>query len=99
MYSFFFDFVKNIHDTFPTIYPQRQQHNIDDKELEELNKLNSLSPESIFVERFGSYKEMIYLITNGYMYMVNDVYRWNIYQFFDITSYLIEKRKLENRKK
>lgn len=48
-----------------------------------------------FVEYYGPYMEMVYIITNGDMLKANDVYKMSAHEFMFYSEYLVTKRNLE----
>lgn len=48
-----------------------------------------------FVEYYGPYMEMIYIITNGDMLKANEVYKMPAHEFMFYCEYLVGKRNLE----
>lgn len=51
-----------------------------------------------FLDKYGAYVEMIYIISNGDMMKLNEVTAMPARQFLFLSEYLIEKRRIEAKK-
>lgn len=89
----------SIKSDFEIIYkkPNSGDDSIDiDKEDDAVNLQYSEQDE--FLDKYGAYVEMIYIITNGDMLKLDEVTKLPARQFLFLAEYLIEKRRIEAKK-
>ena len=52
-----------------------------------------------FLDKYGAYTEMVYIIANGDMLKIDEITALPARQFLFLAEYLIEKRRIEAKKK
>lgn len=57
-----------------------------------------MSEREQFVEDYGVYMEMIYIVLNGDLTRMDEIFKMDAHRFVFLAEYLIRKRKTENKK-
>lgn len=61
--------------------------------------LIGLTEQQEFVNDYGVYMELIYLILNGDMMRMSEVFSMKAHEFLFVSEYLYRKQRIENRPK
>lgn len=58
-----------------------------------------MSEKDAFIEEYGAYTELVYMIAQGNILEVNKVFKMKAHEFLFWGEYLLKKRNIENIKK
>lgn len=83
--------------TYPFTYNENEVEEGDNEDFEDGVNLN-FSEKDQFVQDYGAYMEMIYIICNGDLLKMDEVFKLNCHKFLFMSEYLIRKRSIENKK-
>lgn len=80
---------------YPVIYPSLEDDDvIDDDGAVSLG----YTEEQEFLDKYGAYMEIIYILSNGDLLKFDEIINTNIHKFLFLGEYLLTKRKIENKK-
>ena len=88
--------MSNFKSTYPFIYSE-QEVDEDGDDFEDDVNLN-FSEKDQFVQDYGVYMEMIYIVCGGDLLKMDEVFKLNCHKFLFISEYLIRKRNIETKK-
>lgn len=57
-----------------------------------------MSEREQFVEDYGVYMEMIYIVLNGDLTRMDEIFKMDAHRLVFLAEYLIRKRKVESKK-
>jgi hypothetical protein len=87
----FYKELSNLKRPYTYLFPERDE----DEELDDDVSLN-YSEKQAFIEEYGAYMEMIYILCGGDLLRIEEVLKMPVLQFFYLSEYLIRKREIEN---
>ena len=88
--------MSNFKSTYPFIYSE-QEVDEDGDDFEDDVNLN-FSEKDQFVQDYGVYMEMIYIVCGGDLLKMDEVFKLTAHKFLFISEYLIRKRNIETKK-
>ena len=88
--------MSNFKSTYPFIYSE-QEVDEDGDDFEDDVNLN-FSEKDQFVQDYGVYMEMIYIVCGGDLLKMDEVFKLPAHKFLFISEYLIRKRNIETKK-
>jgi hypothetical protein len=94
---FFLKELSELKSGFSFIYPVDEDSDNLDIEDEDVS-LFGLSEREQFLQDYGAYMEMVYILTGGNLLLDNQVYSLPATEFLFKSEYLLRKRKIENIK-
>jgi hypothetical protein len=88
----FYKELSNLKRPYTYLFPERDE----DEELDDDVSLN-YSDKQAFIEEYGVYMEMIYIICNGDLLRTKEVTDMPASQFLFFAEYLLRKRDIESQ--
>ena len=82
--------------TYPYIYSEQEVDEDSDDFEDDVNL--KFSEKDQFVQDYGVYMEMIYIVCGGDLLKMDDIFKLNAHKFLFISEYLIRKRNIETKK-
>ena len=92
MLGFFYEELSNLKSGYPFIFGERESSEDDDEV-----SLN-YSEKQEFLEEYGAYMEIIYLVCQGNLLEADRVTEMPATKFLFLGEYLLRKRNIENKK-